>query len=65
MIPSYHIKSGVIDFEILKKTIEATPDLYGIYIHKKSMKKSKFTEFKNWFTDEGINVISSKDLEDL
>jgi len=65
MIPSYHIDAGNINDEMLKKSLEKTPDVSGVYIHKKSLKKSKVTEFKKWFQDNGIPVISSKELEDI
>ena len=65
MIPSYHIDAGNIDDEMLKKSLEKTPDISGVYIHKKALKKSKVTEFKKWFQDNGIQVISSKELEDI
>ncbi len=65
MIPGYHIDAGNIDGEMFEKAIDATPNLYGVYIHKKSLKKSLVTEYKKWFKDHDINVISSKELEDL
>jgi D-aminoacyl-tRNA deacylase len=65
MIPSYQINAGNIDDKIFEKTIQATPNLKGIYIHKKALKKSQVTEYKNWFINRGIPVISSKDLAPL
>lgn len=65
MIPSYQINAGNINNEILEKTIEATPNITGIYIHKKALKKSQITEFKNWFIEKDISVISSKELSSL
>jgi len=65
MIPGYHIDAGNIDGEMFKKAINATPNLYGVYIHKKSLKKSLVTEYKKWFKDHDIKVISSKELTDL
>ena len=65
MIPGYHIDAGNIDGEMFEKAVNSTPDLYGVYIHKKSLKKSLVTEYKKWFKDHDINVISSKELDDL
>jgi D-aminoacyl-tRNA deacylase len=65
MIPSYQIDAGNIDSEMLKKALNATPNVRAVYIHKKSLKKSKVTEYKMWFQDKGIPVISSKELPSL
>ncbi len=65
MIPSYHIDAGNINDEMLKKSLENTPDVSGVYIHKKSLKKSQSTEFKKWFENNGIPAVSSKELEDI
>lgn len=65
MIPSYHIDAGNINNEILEKTIKAIPNLYGVYLHKKALKKSKVAEFKNYFQEKNIPVVSSKQLDNL
>jgi D-aminoacyl-tRNA deacylase len=65
MIPTYQIEGGNIDDEILEKTIQATPNVKGIYLHKKELKKSQVTQYRNWFENKGIPIISSKDLPDL
>jgi D-aminoacyl-tRNA deacylase len=65
MIPSYQIEAGNINEEILKHTLEATPNLEGVYIHKKALKKSQVTEYKKWFQNVDIPIISSKELIDL
>jgi len=65
MIPAYQVKSGNIDEEILEKALEATPNVKGVYIHRKSLKKSQVTTFKNWFKERELPAISSKELEDL
>jgi D-aminoacyl-tRNA deacylase len=62
MIPSYHIDSGTIDWTIIEQTIQATPNLHGVYLHKKALKKSQVTAFKKLFNDHGIPVISSSEL---
>lgn len=65
MIPSYHIKKGNIDNTTFKKALEATPDVKGVYFHKKALKKSQVTEYSKWFEKQDIPIISSKNLEDL
>jgi D-aminoacyl-tRNA deacylase len=65
MIPTYQIEGGNIDVEILEKTIQATPNITGIYLHKKELKKSQVTQYRNWFENKGISIISSKELPDL
>jgi D-aminoacyl-tRNA deacylase len=65
MIPTYQIEGGTIDDDILEKTILATPNIKGIYLHKKDLKKSQVTQYKTWFENKGMSIISSKDLPDL
>jgi D-aminoacyl-tRNA deacylase len=65
MIPTYQIEGGNIDDEILEKTIQATPNIKGVYLHKKELKKSQVTQYRNWFETKGISIISSKELPDL
>jgi D-aminoacyl-tRNA deacylase len=65
MIPSYHIDAGNIDSEMFKKALKATPNVRGVYIHKKSLKKSLVTEYRQWFQSQGVPVISSNDLPEL
>ena len=65
MIPTYQIEGGNIDDEILEKTIQATSNIKGIYLHKKELKKSQVTQYRTWFETRGISIISSKDLPDL
>lgn len=65
MIPNYQIVSGNLNDEIIKKTINATPNFSGMYIHKKSMKKSQVSHLKKWFNKREIAVISSKELSNL
>lgn len=65
MIPSYHIDAGNINDEMLQKSLEKTPDVSGAYINKKSLKKSQVTEFKKWFENKELPVISSKELDDI
>jgi len=62
MIPKYHIDAGNIDLESFEKALKATPNVSGIYIHKKSFKKSEVTQFKEMFKNTNIPVISSKEL---
>ena len=65
MIPIYQIDAGNIDDEMFDQALLKTPNVSGIYIHRKSMKKSQVTEFKNKFEEKGIPIISSKELENL
>ena len=65
MIPIYQIEAGNIDEEMIEKALKKTPDVKGVYIHKKSLKKSQVTEYKNWFQTKGIKVFSSKDFQNL
>lgn len=65
MIPSYHIKAGNINESTLNQAIEKTPNLYAVYIHKKSVKKTLLSEYKKFFQKQDIPVISSKELTDL
>ena len=65
MIPIYQIDAGNIDDEMFEQALLKTTNVKGAYIHRKSMKKSQVTEFKDIFEKKGIPVISSKELEDL
>jgi D-aminoacyl-tRNA deacylase len=65
MIPTYKIDEGAIDDEILEKTMQATPDFTGVYLHKKDLKKSQVTHFRNWFENRNIPILSSKEFKDL
>jgi len=62
MIPKYHIDAGNIDLAAFEKALQKTPNATGIYVHKKSFKKSEVTQFKKIFKNENIPVISSKEL---
>ncbi|DAC73327.1 MAG TPA: transposase [Thermoplasmata archaeon] len=65
MIPSYHIDSGAIDWGMIEQTMQATPNVSGVYLHKKALKKSQVTQYKNWFEEKGIPIISSTELQAL
>lgn len=65
MIPMYHIEAGNINEEMIEEALKKTPNVKGVYIHKKSMKKSQVTDYKNWFETRGIKVFSSKDLKSI
>ncbi|PNX49227.1 MAG: hypothetical protein BV459_00420 [Thermoplasmata archaeon M11B2D] len=62
MIPSYHIDSGSIDWTMIEKAIQATPNMTGVYIHKKALKKSQVTHFKQVLCDHNIPIVSSQEL---
>ncbi len=65
MIPSYHIDAGNIDDEMFEKVLQATPDVKGIYFHRKALKKSLVSKYRQWFENRGIPTVSSKELPDL
>lgn len=65
MIPTYQIKAGNINDELLEKALQSTPNAEAIYLHRKALKKSQVTEFREWFQNKGIPVISSKELQNL
>jgi D-aminoacyl-tRNA deacylase len=65
MIPTYQINAGVIDENIIEKIIDNTPEIYGLYVHKKALKKSQITHYKEIFNSKGIKTISSKDFEKI
>ena len=65
MIPSYQINAGNIDNEMFKQALEKTPNVEGVYIHRKALKKSQVSEFKQWFEKNGVPVISSRYLPNL
>ena len=65
MIPTYQIDAGIINDEMFEKALNATPNVKGVYIHKKELKKSQVTQYRKWFEERGIPVISSKDLTDF
>lgn len=65
MIPSYHIDAGNIDDKMFEKVIQATPNVEGVYFHRKAMKKSQLSKYKQWFESRGIPSVSSKEFPDL
>ncbi|MFO7677566.1 MAG: D-aminoacyl-tRNA deacylase [Thermoplasmatota archaeon] len=62
MIPKYHIKQGNIDIQFYKNALEKTPNVQGVYIHKKSFKKSEVSQLKELFGNYDIAVLSSKEF---
>jgi len=65
MIPSYQIDAGTIDWEMIEHALATTPNVSGVYLHKKALKKSQVSLFKKWFEEKTIPVVSSKELEDI
>jgi len=65
MIPSHHIVSGAIDQEMLQRALDATPRVQGVYLHRKAMKKSDVTLFKDLCKELDVAVLSSNDIIDL
>lgn len=62
MIPSYHVKPGHIDKEMLKEALDATPDVSGVYLDRKALKKSFRSMVKKWCEELDIPLVSSKDF---
>lgn len=62
MIPSYQIDAGVINAEMIERAMETSPNLSGVYLHKKALKKSQITEYKQWFQARDVQVFSSNEL---
>jgi len=50
---------------MIEQTMQATPNVSGVYLHKKALKKSQVTQYKNWFEEKGIPIISSTELQAL
>jgi D-aminoacyl-tRNA deacylase len=65
MIPSYHIDSGIIDWTMIEQAIQTTPEVKGVYLHKKALKKSQVTFYKQVCHEHGVPVVSSVDLPTL
>lgn len=65
MIPSYHLDTGDIDWTIIQQAIQATPNIQGVYLHKKALKKSQVTHYKQLFKNHDMPVISSNELSVL
>lgn len=65
MIPSYHIETGIIDWPMIHRTLDATPDVRGVYLHKKALKKSQVSTFKQILQDHDVAVLSSDELPAL
>jgi D-aminoacyl-tRNA deacylase len=65
MIPSYHIDEGNIDWAMIQQAIQMTPDASGVYLHKKALKKSQVTSFKQMLMEHDIAVVSSTELSPL
>lgn len=62
MIPSYHVKPGHIDKEMIEKALQATPDVSGIYLDRKALKKSFRKKVKKWCEQLDVPLVSSKDF---
>ena len=65
MIPSYHIDAGNIDWSMIQQAVQMTPDASGVYLHKKALKKSQVTSFKQLLAEHDIPVVSSTELSPL
>ena len=65
MIPSYHLDQGSITFDIFERVVDVSSPLYGIYLHRKALKKSQQTMVKKWCEDIDLPVVSSNDFCDI
>jgi D-aminoacyl-tRNA deacylase len=65
MIPSYHIDTGAIEWDMIQQSLQATPNARGVYLHKKALKKSQVTFYKQLCKDHDIPVLSSEELPAL
>jgi D-aminoacyl-tRNA deacylase len=65
MIASYHIDTGTIDWEMISNSLHATPNASGVYLHKKALKKSQVTYYKQLCFDHDTPVFSSDELPSL
>lgn len=65
MIPSYHVKPGHIDEEMLKKAIDATPNIYGIYLDRKSLSSAFKKEIESLIKNVGLPLVSSADFKEI
>jgi D-aminoacyl-tRNA deacylase len=65
MIPTYQIRAGNIDDAVFQQAIDKTPNVKGVYFHRKALKKSEITYYKKICKENNINVFSSKDFSDL
>jgi len=65
MIPTYQIDAGAADDAMIEQAMNATPNLTGVYLHKKALKKSQITHYKEWFHARGMPVVSSSELPAL
>jgi D-aminoacyl-tRNA deacylase len=62
MIPQYHLESDQNTEDIFTNALHQTPGVSGIYLHRKSLKKSQINEYKQWFNTQEIPVVSSTEL---
>jgi len=62
MIPTYQVDPDCFDLSVIQQAMKATPGCTGVYIHKKSFKKSQVTTLKHLLQDADISIFSSKDL---
>jgi len=65
MIPTYQIKEGNITEAVIDQAIKQTPNVSAGYFHRKALKKSQMRQFKKWFDQRDIPLISSKKLPDF
>jgi len=62
MLPSYGFEAGWSP-ETLKLMLEATPGAKLVYFHRKAIKKPALREMEAWFRQNGVEPVSSKELD--
>jgi D-aminoacyl-tRNA deacylase len=65
MIPSYHVKPGHIDKEMVKKAIAATANVSGIYLDRKALPSYFKKEIDSWLEDLNLPIVSSTDFKEI
>lgn len=62
MLPSYALEQGWSP-ETLRLMLDATPGATMVYFHRKAVKTPVLREMEAWFRDNGVEPVSSKELE--
>jgi D-aminoacyl-tRNA deacylase len=62
MLPSYALEQGWSP-ETLRLMLDATPGAKLVYFHKKAVKTPILREMEAWFRQNGVEPVSSKDID--
>jgi D-aminoacyl-tRNA deacylase len=65
MIPSYHVKPNHIDKEMVKKAINATPNVSGLYLDRKALPSLFKKEIESWAEQLNLPLVSSNDFKEI